>query len=97
VVDVVDPAAPRGSHQGRDRHVAPRSDPLDAERHRLAPRGRGLSQRLLNTDEDADDTIQAVVRMVREAYGHHLVVACELRGDRLTPALRGPDLADRTT
>ena len=38
--------------------------------------------------------LQAVVRTVREAYGHHLVVAWELRGDRLAPrAFAGADLA----
>jgi diguanylate cyclase (GGDEF)-like protein/excisionase family DNA binding protein len=91
----VDPsAAARFAPAGTDRHASVRIDPLDAERHQLDLAVAASISRLVNTDEDADDTLFAAVRAVRDAYGHHLVAAWELRGDRLTPrAFAGVDVA----
>jgi diguanylate cyclase (GGDEF)-like protein/excisionase family DNA binding protein len=92
----VDPAAaPRFAGTGRDRLIATRSDPLDAERHHLDLTIAASISRLVNADEDADEALRTAVSAVRDAYGHHLVVAWELRGDRLMPrATAAADIAD---
>ena len=91
----IDPAsAARFAPAGHDRLGSPRSDPLDAERHQLDLTLASAISRLVNAGEDADDALLAAVRAVRDAYGHHLVAAWELRGDRLTPrAFAGVDVA----
>ncbi len=92
----VDPAAaPRFAATGRDRQMPSRSDPLDAERHQLDLTVAASISRLVNAGEDADEALRTAVAAVRDAYGHHLVVAWELRGDRLVPrAAAAADIAD---
>ena len=91
----IDPTvAARFAPAGYDRLRAARSDPLDAERHRLDLQLAASISRLVNSGDEADDALLAAVRAVRDAYGHHLVAAWELRGDRLTPrAVDGVDVA----
>ena len=72
------PARPRAAE-------APKADPLDAERHRLDLSVASTISRLINTGDDTDQALLAAVHAVRDAYGHHLVVVWERRGDHLTP------------
>ena len=81
----VDPtSAARFAPATHGREAAP-ADPLDVERHRLDLTVASTISRLINTGDDLDDTVQGVVRAVRDAYGHHLVSAWERRGDRVVP------------
>ncbi|HEV8404198.1 MAG TPA: helix-turn-helix domain-containing protein, partial [Candidatus Limnocylindrales bacterium] len=58
----VDPAAaPRFAAAGRDRLTSSRSDPLDAERHRLDLTVAASISRLVNADEDADEALRSAV------------------------------------
>ncbi len=63
----------------------PRADPLDAERHHLDLTVAATIARLTNTIGDADEALQAAAIAVRDAYGYHLVVVWEARGDRFWP------------
>jgi diguanylate cyclase (GGDEF)-like protein/excisionase family DNA binding protein len=92
----IDPAAaPRFAGAVRDRLGPSRGDPLDAERHRLDLTLAASLSRLVNAGDDADEALQAAVAAVRDTYGHHLVVAWELRVDRLVPrASAAADVAD---
>jgi diguanylate cyclase (GGDEF)-like protein len=82
----VDPAAAaRFAPAGRRDVEQPVADPLDAERHRLDLGVASSLTRLINTYEGADDALGAAVHALRDAYGHHLVVAWEARGERLAP------------
>jgi diguanylate cyclase (GGDEF)-like protein/excisionase family DNA binding protein len=81
----IDPtAAARFARAARPIERAP-ADPLDLERHRLDLSVASTISRLINAGDDLDDTLQAAVRAVRDAYGHHLVAAWEWRGDRVSP------------
>ena len=80
----IDPAAPARFAPGpRDRHDQPGADPLDAERHRIDLTVVSAITRSINGDDDPDDSLDAAVRALRDAYGHHLVAVWEARGDRL--------------
>jgi diguanylate cyclase (GGDEF)-like protein/excisionase family DNA binding protein len=72
----------------------PQADPLDAERHHLDLTVVSAIMRLINSHDDPDEALDAAVRAVRDAYGHHLVAVWEARGDRLSPrAFAGADAA----
>jgi diguanylate cyclase (GGDEF)-like protein len=82
----IDPAAlARFAPAPRDGARAVQPDPLDAERHHLDLSVASAIARLTYAGEDADEAIGAAVRVIRDAYGHHLVVVWQLRGDRLLP------------
>ena len=63
----------------------PEADPLDTDRHRVDLEVAATISRLTNTIDDSGVAIQAAVEAIRDAYGHHLVVAWEARDDRLRP------------
>ena len=91
----VDPAAaPRFAGTARDRLLPSRTDPLDAERHQLDLTVAASISRLVNAGDDADEALRTAAAAVRDAYGHHLVVAWELRGDRLVPRAAAAAIAD---
>ena len=53
--------------------------------------------RSINASDDPDEALDAVVRAVRDAYGHHLVAVWEAQGDHLTPrAVAGAELGAMT-
>ena len=82
----VDPAAAaRFGSTARQIAEQPVADPLDAERHRLDLGVASSLTRLVNVYEDADEGLSAAVQALRDAYGHHLVVVWEARGERLAP------------
>ncbi len=81
-----DPGARTGlAAAGRHDAERPAPDPLDAERHQLDLQVATSIIRLINGPDDADEALDAVVRTFRDTYGHHLVVAWEAAGDRLSP------------
>ena len=90
----IDPAAaPRFAARPRGHLESPRADPLDAERHNLDLTAVSAIIRLIDSREDPDEALDAAVRAVRDAYGHHLVAIWEARGDRLSPrASAGADI-----
>ncbi len=82
----IDPsAAARFTSAVRHDVDQPVADPLDAERHRLDLGVASTLTRLINVYEDADEALSAAVHALRDAYGHHLVVVWEARGERLAP------------
>ncbi|MEP6639952.1 MAG: helix-turn-helix domain-containing protein, partial [Chloroflexota bacterium] len=82
----IDPTAPaRFGSTERPRTDELVADPLDAERHRLDLTVASTLTRLINTFEAPDEALDAAVHALRDAYGHHLVVAWESKGDRLMP------------
>jgi diguanylate cyclase (GGDEF)-like protein/excisionase family DNA binding protein len=93
----IDPAAtPRFAPGPHTRPDQPRADPLDAERHHLDLTVASAIMRSINIHDDADEALDAAVRAVRDAYGHHLVAVWEARGDRLLRrAFAGVDGAGR--
>ena len=89
----IDPAAARFAPGPRGHHGSPRADPLDAERHHLDLTVVSAIIRSINAHDDPDKALDATVRVVRDAYGHHLVAIWETRGNRLTPrAFAGADV-----
>jgi diguanylate cyclase (GGDEF)-like protein len=90
----VDPSAPARFARPAGRPAVGHPDPLDAERHRVdlavaaaLIRGEGHQQTL-------DEALDAVVRTIRDAYGHHLVVIAEIDGERSpVRASAGDDLS----
>jgi diguanylate cyclase (GGDEF)-like protein/excisionase family DNA binding protein len=90
----VDPTSAARFAQATHGHQPAQADPLDVERHRLDLNVASTISRLINAGDDLDDTLQAAVRAVRDAYGHHLVAAWEHRGDRVVPRVfAGADVA----
>ena len=91
----VDPAAAaRFARVARSQVEPARPDPLDAERHHLDLSVASMLSRLINADDDPDEALETAARTIRDAYGHHLVVVWEARGDRLSPrAVAGVDVA----
>ena len=80
----IDPAAaPRFASGSRVHQQPPGTDPLEAERHHLDLTVASAIMRSINDHDDADEALDAAVRAVRDAYGHHLVAVWEVRGDRL--------------
>jgi diguanylate cyclase (GGDEF)-like protein/excisionase family DNA binding protein len=92
----VDPAAAaRFAPAPRRASDPPVADPLDAERHDLDLAVASAITRLINSDIDADEALYGALRAVRDGYGHHLVVAWEATGDRLSArAVAGTDGAE---
>ncbi|MBA3235348.1 MAG: GAF domain-containing protein, partial [Chloroflexi bacterium] len=90
----IDPATPARFAAARPAaDDPPDSDPLDTERHRVDLEVAGAISRLTNTIDDSSLAIQAAVEAIRDAYGHHLVVAWEAHEDRLRPrASAGTDV-----
>jgi len=91
----VDPAAAaRFARSPRAASDGDRADPLDAERHHLDLSVASAVIRTVNAQTDLDEALEAAVRAVRDAYGHHLVAIWQARGDRLVPrAVASADVA----
>jgi excisionase family DNA binding protein len=82
----VDPSSAARFAPGQHGHQQPApADPLDVERHRLDLTVASTISRLINAGDDLDETLEAAVRAVRDAYGHHLVAVWEYRNDRVVP------------
>ena len=94
----IDPAAAARFASGRRGEALPApADPLDAERHQLDLTILATVARSINASDDPDEALDAVVRAVRDAYGHHLVAIWEVQGDHLTPrAVAGAELGAMT-
>ncbi len=81
----IDPAAVARFAPSRLSELQPvHTDPLDAERHHLDLAVASTITRLINTSDDREAALHAAVQAIRDAYGHHLVVVWEARGDRLS-------------
>ena len=82
----VDPAAAARFAAGQAASAdIERADPLDAERHHLDLSVASAVIRTVNTRDETEEALEATVRTVRDAYGHHLVAVWQARGDRLVP------------
>ncbi len=61
------------------------ADPLEDERHRRDLGLLDVITREAASSSDLDDELERIVHAIRDTAGHALVVAWELRGDRLAP------------
>jgi diguanylate cyclase (GGDEF)-like protein/excisionase family DNA binding protein len=90
----ITPSGPRAGGGLREAAEAERADPLEAERHHLDLSVASAVVRTITGAAEPDEALETIVRLVRDAYGHHLVALWQVRGDRLVPrAVASADVA----